>query len=74
MGIDTQSPTYDVWGESVNVVSYLNEAARPNTIVVSQDVYDRLNDLYTFSQSTPIELGDTTRVETWILEEKVRAS
>ncbi|WP_179138029.1 adenylate/guanylate cyclase domain-containing protein [Candidatus Entotheonella palauensis] len=74
MGIDTQSPTYDVWGESVNIAGYLNEVASLNTIVVSKDVHDRLSDLYPFRPSTSIELGDATRIETWVLEEPGRAS
>ena len=42
---------YDVWGDTINVASQMKSACPPGAIFVSQDIYDRLRDLYDFEQA-----------------------
>lgn len=39
---------YDVWGETINIASALKTACPPGVILISEDVYTRLGDLYDF--------------------------
>jgi class 3 adenylate cyclase len=42
---------YDVWGDTITVASTLRSTCPPGAILVSQGVYDRLQDLYEFEES-----------------------
>ncbi|HEY9619609.1 MAG TPA: adenylate/guanylate cyclase domain-containing protein [Crinalium sp.] len=49
---------YDVWGDTINIASALKSACPPGTVLVSEDVYNRLGDLYDFeSVKTLVENG-----------------
>jgi class 3 adenylate cyclase len=39
---------YDVWGDTINIASALKNACPEGTIIVSQEIYNRLCDLYKF--------------------------
>lgn len=58
--------TYDVWGRTVSIASAILLAAEkiPGSILVSQTVYDSLEDLYQFE---PVE-DDDFRGNLWILK------
>lgn len=43
---------YDVWGDTINIASALKSACPPGAILVSEDVHNRLYDLYEFE---PVE-------------------
>ncbi|PZU97937.1 MAG: adenylate/guanylate cyclase domain-containing protein [Pseudanabaena sp.] len=40
---------YDVWGDTINIADALKNACPEGAIVVSQDIYNRLSDLYKFT-------------------------
>lgn len=49
---------YDVWGDTVNIASALKSACPPGAILVSEDVYNRLRDLYEFKlEAATVENG-----------------
>jgi class 3 adenylate cyclase len=49
---------YDVWGDTINIASALKTACPPGSILISEDVYARLGDLYEFKAfDTVIENG-----------------
>jgi class 3 adenylate cyclase len=39
---------YDVWGDTINIASALKTACPPGAILISEDVYARLGDIYDF--------------------------
>ena len=39
---------YDVWGDTINIASALKTACPPGAILISEDVYVRLGDIYDF--------------------------
>jgi class 3 adenylate cyclase len=39
---------YDVWGDTINIASALKSACTEGTIFVSNEIYNRLCDLYEF--------------------------
>ena len=57
--VGTQKLMVEVWGETVNIASTLEREAAANTILVSQRLYDRLQEFYTFKRY---------REQTWTLE------
>ena len=58
---------YDLWGDTVTIASRL--AARDDgAIHVSQQVHDRLNDLYTFEAHDDLELRGQGVMKTWRLK------
>ena len=58
---------YDLWGDTVAIASRL--AARDDgAIHVSQQVHDRLNDLYTFEVHDDLELRGQGVMKTWRLK------
>lgn len=64
---------YEMWGETVNVASYLNEDAGPNTILVSQGIYERLHEQYKFRRQTAPQ-RDQPRPVAWALEGAMNGS
>ena len=59
---------YGLWGETLNIVTDLQIAAEPGTIVVSQEVYDRVHDLYLFEPRDPVAIPRFhTEVAAWLL-------
>lgn len=49
---------YDVWGDTINIASALKSACPPGSVLISEAVYTRLKDLYTFEPvDTPVENG-----------------
>ncbi len=59
---------YDVWGDTINIASALKSACPEGTILVSQEIYNRLGDLYEFAPlATKIEDG-TNLLQAWQLK------
>lgn len=63
---------YEMWGETVNIASYLNEDAGPNTILASQEIYERLHEQYMFRRHREAQ-RDQPRPVAWALEGMVNA-
>jgi len=56
---------YDLWGETVNLAANLQQAADPDTILVTQALRDRLRDLDVFRGPDPVELPRRGVVAVW---------
>lgn len=65
--------TYDVWGETVNIARYLNNQNLPQTILVTQEVYDRIHELYHFEEGKEIEFETKDKLPIWILRKTILA-
>ena len=63
---------YDLWGDTVAIASKL-AAQGGSTIHVTQQVYDRLSDLYSFDGPFDLELRGQGAVRTWRLRRSVEA-
>lgn len=57
---------YDVWGDTINVANALRTTCPPGAILVSPTIRDRLQDLYQFEPTTPID--SKTKVTAWQLK------
>ena len=58
---------YDVWGDTINLASALRAACPPGMILVSQEVYRRLQDIYQFEAMPDVEGDGKTKVQAWRL-------
>ena len=58
---------YDVWGDTINLASALRAACPPGMILVSQQVYRRLQDIYQFEAMPDVESDGKTKVQAWRL-------
>lgn len=58
---------YDVWGDTINVAHKIKSACPPGSILVSQDVYNRLQDLYDFEQ-VGVEANGKEKLVAWRLK------
>lgn len=58
---------YDIWGDTVNLAARLQGVANPNTICVSESVYEKLKDQYTFETLAKTELKGKGEVQTFKL-------
>jgi class 3 adenylate cyclase len=63
---------YDLWGDTAAIASRL-AAQGDSTIHVTQQVYDRLSDLYSFDGPFDVELHGQGTVKTWRLRRSVEA-
>ncbi len=63
---------YDVWGDMIDVASEIKSACPPGSILVSQDVYNRLHDLYDFEQ-VGVEANGKEKLVAWRLQSTQRA-
>ncbi|MBD2606928.1 HAMP domain-containing protein [Scytonema hofmannii FACHB-248] len=59
---------YDVWGNTVNIANRLKSACPPGAIFVSQNVCDRLHDLYDFEQIGEIQQPGKEKLVAWQLK------
>ena len=59
--------TYKIWGETVEIASYLSHQARSNQILVTQPVYELLRDKYEFVSATAVEREDIEAIPTWTI-------
>jgi class 3 adenylate cyclase len=64
---------YDLWGDTVTIASRL-AAHEGNAVHVTQQVHDRLNDLYAFEGPVQLELHGQGSVKTWRLKQATEAT
>ena len=72
--VGTNKFSYDVWGETVSVADFLQLYADPekSEILVTQEVYERLQDLYPFERGEDLELTELdTTLKTWAIRRSV---
>jgi class 3 adenylate cyclase len=65
--VGTKKFSYELWGETWEIVNQLHAQAEPTTIRVSQEVYDRLHDLYSFQKDADIKIEDKGKLFTWAI-------
>jgi class 3 adenylate cyclase len=68
--IGRERPTYDYWGDTLNIASRLEVTGEPGEVHCSEAVYWRLRGAYAFEARGPIELKGYSRVETYYLVER----
>ncbi len=59
---------YDIWGDTVNIAHRLKSACPSGSILVSQDICDRLYDLYDFEQVGEIQEPGKEKLVAWQLK------
>jgi len=63
---------YDVWGDTINIASALKSACPEGSILVSNEIYHRLCDLYEFAPlGTKVEDG-TNLLQAWQLKSTIK--
>jgi adenylate cyclase len=59
--------SYDLWGDTVNTASRMESTSESDMIQVSEEVYDRLSDLYEFRARGTIAIKGKTKLTTYEL-------
>jgi len=54
--IGRSKPSYDLWGDTVNIASRIESYGRPDSISVSKEVHDTLGDDYAFDEGRVIDV------------------
>ena len=60
--VGTQRLIYDVWGDTVVKAHYVQSAAEPNSLYVTEAVVNSLGDLYKFEPVSSLELREGERL------------
>jgi class 3 adenylate cyclase len=63
---------YDVWGDTINIASALKSACPEGAIVVSNDIYNRLSDLYEFVPLTNKAEDSANFLKAWQLKSTIK--
>jgi class 3 adenylate cyclase len=66
--VGTNKFIYDVWGDTIDVASQMKSTCPPGAILVSQEVYNRLHDLYDFEPIGTIEANGKATPIAWRLK------
>lgn len=61
----TQQLAYKIWGETVEIATRLSQQATFNQILVTQTVYEHIQDRYEFAATTKIEPADGAPLAVW---------
>ncbi|MEG4225413.1 adenylate/guanylate cyclase domain-containing protein [Microcoleus sp. N9_B2] len=65
--VGTQKFGYSIWGETVYLASHLHSQTELNYILLTQSVYERVADSYTFVQNPSVNIENVGNVESWTL-------
>ncbi|MDY6785927.1 MAG: adenylate/guanylate cyclase domain-containing protein [Cyanobacteriota bacterium] len=65
--VGRQKFRYAVWGETVDIAHQLEPKAEPNTILVTQEVRDRIQDLHPLESGVAIAIENRGKIPTWVL-------
>lgn len=65
--IGTQVPIFDLWGETVNIASRLEEEGIPGAIQVSEGTYWRLRNKYEFEERGVLKVKHGISINTFML-------
>jgi class 3 adenylate cyclase len=66
--IGRERPTYDYWGDTLNIASRLEATGEPGHVHCSEAVYWRLRGSWSFDARGPIELKGYRKVETYYVQ------
>jgi class 3 adenylate cyclase len=69
--IGTKKFAYDLWGDTVNLASRMENHAPPGGILVTALTYERLRDLYSFKPGRIIRVKGHGKVLSYLLLEKL---
>ncbi len=58
---------YDVWGDTINIARALKTTCPPGAILISENVYNRLGDLYEFKLTDAIVENGKGPLKAWQL-------
>ena len=64
--------SYDLWGDTVNTASRMESTSETDMIQVSQEVFDRLRDLFEFEARGSIAVKGKDELATYELIAKAR--
>ena len=67
--IGRERPTYDYWGDTLNIASRLETTGEPGRVHCSEAVYWRLRGEWPFEERGPMELKGYATVETYNLRQ-----
>jgi class 3 adenylate cyclase len=59
---------YDVWGDTINTARDLRIVCPPGSILVTQEIHQRLSDLYRFEPVSDLEISGKPKVSAWRLD------
>lgn len=62
--------SYHLWGETMLVVKQLNLTADNNSVIISQEVYEHLQELYSFEKGENIKVESVGEIPTWVFRKK----
>lgn len=65
--VGTEKFGYSIWGETVYLASRLQSQTELNYLLLTQIVYERVADSYTFVQNPPVNIENLGNVQTWTL-------
>jgi len=65
--VGTNKFIYDVWGDTIDIASALKSACPPGAILVSEDVHNRLYDLYEFEPMEAMVENGKKSIKAWRL-------
>ncbi|MEM7129684.1 MAG: adenylate/guanylate cyclase domain-containing protein [Chloroflexota bacterium] len=63
---------YKLWGETMHIATHLSGKAGINLVLVSEAVYDRIENLHPFVEYRHIDVEDVGRMKTWALASSLR--
>ncbi|WP_287265447.1 adenylate/guanylate cyclase domain-containing protein [Moorena sp. SIO3A2] len=66
--VGREKVVYDVWGDTVNVANKLMFDCPRGAILVSQNVYNSLHDIYDFEQAEDITPNGKNQQKAWLLK------
>ncbi|MDY7015228.1 MAG: adenylate/guanylate cyclase domain-containing protein, partial [Cyanobacteriota bacterium] len=73
--LGTDKFSYDVWGEAVSIADFLQLNAVPGTLLVTEEVYERLEGLYDFEPGPDVVLPEINQtLNTWLLNNPTSGS
>jgi len=58
--------SYNLWGDAVNAAEYLRCQAEPNTVLITEQVYLRLDQSDGFNEYTPLTIPDLGELNTYV--------
>jgi guanylate cyclase len=59
--------SYDLWGDTVNLASRMENTCKPNLIQVTQETQQILNDDFLFSEKVSVDVKGKGAIDTYVL-------